>query len=72
VKQPGEVAADADIHRLALPQRRRNRRVDLLVRVVQIGHHGLNLGTKNPADQEPLLKPQLITAKRKWLRKNTW
>jgi len=42
VRQRGEVAADAEVHRLALPQCRGNCRVDLLVRVVQIGHHRLN------------------------------
>ena len=53
VRQPGEVAADAEVHRFALPQCRGNGRVNLLVRVVQIGHHGLNPRTSKQAINQP-------------------
>jgi hypothetical protein len=47
MRQPREVAADAEVHGLALPQCRGNGRVDLLVRVIQIVHHRLNPRTGN-------------------------
>jgi len=44
VGEAGQVAADADVHGLALPQRRRDGGVDLLVRVVQVVDDGLVAG----------------------------
>jgi hypothetical protein len=50
VREPGEVATDAEVHRLALPQRRGDGRVDLLVCVVQIGHHRLRIFTNKQTE----------------------
>lgn len=51
VRDRREVATDAYIHRLALLESRRNRRVDLLVCIFQVVHHRL-IAICNP-NQDP-------------------
>jgi hypothetical protein len=54
VGEAGQVAADADVHGLALPQRRRDGRVDLLMRVVQVVDDGLPRVERRYSDAEQL------------------